>query len=820
MKKLFPLVVFLLITQLSFAAHLIGYDMRLINIKDANGAPTSQYKFLLNFYRDVVGPGMPTSFVFTIVRKDNHTAVQNITLSKTNTTTYLTYDSENCPPAQAQLRHELGIYESSVINGSSFSVAQGYYIYGLNSTRNTGIKNVLGESSNYTMLMTMDFPKLNSGATMFNSSPAFNKKSLNFFSLGKPQSINMQVVDVDGDSLVYSLVKPLNNGSTQPFNEVPLADGYNLNYNIIDGAPDITINPITGILSFTPNQLGRYVIAIKVKEYRKINGVHTLIGEVRREMQIEIVHTPELPPEIEQSIDNSNIHLTDTILFPNQYTVNFTARDYPTDSLFMFIMPNISPGENLFDPNTYEARWGEIGFLNTGQAAINTIIEGQGIVQGQFKWTPKCSHIRDKPYEFKVIVRDKTCPSNYYDTMYVTLYVTSKTNSQPVFVSPDTIKTNNYVKRYYTTVGDVFNLSGDSLIKTYDRDSTQTVSIQLVLDDLNGSNFNNSILFSSTPNIINSTAILNKQISCDLIRVEPYRIKIIAFDNYCVIPDTISYTIEIYVKDKFIPSDDICAVTIDSSNNYIDIYWNRNISTDVKFHHFYYYNDVSNSYEFFQSVSNDGTQKLRISIAGFNSWPIRLKMANVNECGNRTAFSDIHSLIYLTHTVDSNNFSHLTWTPYVGGNMIGYKVLKKGLNSIYTDIATVNDTVLDYKVPTNDSAFYKIEVQRTDSCFEISPNNLSFSVYSNEVSNFKTNISNEKKSIFTLYPNPSSTIVNIVNSTSSTAKYILMDIHGKELQHSNFQQKVQVTMIDYPAGLYFIKINTDKESVNYKIIKQ
>jgi hypothetical protein len=64
----------------------------------------------------------------------------------------------------------------------------------------------------------MDFPRLNPGSqTRYNSSPEFKKNPLTFFCVGKPYTLNWLVTDPDGDSLVFSLAQPLDDGTTKPF---------------------------------------------------------------------------------------------------------------------------------------------------------------------------------------------------------------------------------------------------------------------------------------------------------------------------------------------------------------------------------------------------------------------------------------------------------------------------------------------------------------------------------------------------------------------------------------------------------------------------
>jgi gliding motility-associated-like protein len=564
MKALkYLIIVLLLLSTKSYASHVIGYDMALINIKDANGNPTDTYKWRLRFFRDVTGIGIPPSFTFNMFRNDNHTNVGSFTVNKINAQTILTYPPEECPPAQAQLRVEYGVYESAVMNNYATSLTQpaGYYVTCSHNARNPGIINVQGPSDFYSILMTMDIPRLNAGtSTRYNSSPEFRKVPLAFFCVGKPYTLDWDIVDPDGDSLVYSLAQPLDGGPTKPaFAPIPYADGYNLYYNILDGVPDLTINAKTGIINFIPTRTGKYLVAFKVEEYRKVANVMTKIGEIRREYQLETVLCPESPPVTENGNNQKRV-IVDTINYPNSYTTTFTSRDSPTDSLFMYILPNVSPGENLLDPNSFEGKWGEVGQLTGGIDAQNLVIEGIGFVQGQFEWKPKCDQVREKPYTFTVVVRDKTCPSPFYDSTFVTLYVRKKENKSPMFVNKylgrdDTIKVNSSaakkVRKYYIRAGETMRLEGDSVIKTYDQDSTQNVTIIMEPDPANGTDINTRLVFNMLgQSFVHQTALFRWVTTCADKLDEPIRVTFKAFDNDCLKPDTISYNIEIYVKDQ------------------------------------------------------------------------------------------------------------------------------------------------------------------------------------------------------------------------------------------------------------------------------
>jgi gliding motility-associated-like protein len=541
-SKLLILVILLIGSLAAEASHVVGYDMNLVSLGNGN------YRFRMKGYRDISGIDLAGSFNFGIYRNSDNGLVTNITLTRISKVG-IVYDPKDCPPPGADLKIELQTYESPIINMSTYNSAQGYYISYDDCCRNGGVTNIVNSSS-VGAVYNMEFPRLNTGSsTAGNNSPEWRKAPLAFFCVGKPYTLDWNVVDPDGDSLAFSLETPYAGSNTKPFDLVTFAPGYNVNYNIMDGVPDLTINPRTGVINFIPTKVGRYVVSFLCKEFR--NGVK--IGEVRREFQVETVLCPEAPPVTEDNNNQKRV-IVDTIDFDQDFSLTFTSRDSPTDSLFMYILPNIAPNENLLDPNTYNAKWGEVGFPVGGSTAENLVIEKQGTVVGQFIWRPKCAHVReDKPYKFTVVVRDKTCPSPFYDSTFVSLYVRKKPNIRPYFVLPDTIKTtspsNKKLRRYFVNAGDKFQLASDSIIRTYDQDSSQVVNIIMVPDPTNGA-VNGEFVFSANPVVVNSTASFLWQTSCDDKRDQPYYVDFVAFDNDCLKPDSVRFTIEIYIKDQ------------------------------------------------------------------------------------------------------------------------------------------------------------------------------------------------------------------------------------------------------------------------------
>ena len=73
-----------------------------------------------------------------------------------------------------------------------------------------------------------------------------------------------------------------------------------------------------------------------------------------------------------------------------------------------------------------------------------------------------------------------------------------------------------------------------------------------------------------------------------------------------------------------------------------------------------------------------------------------------------------------------------------------------------------------------------------------------------------------------IFPNPTQNVVNVVLNTPSvsTAKATVFAIDGKVLVVQNVVSNPQINLSNFAAGLYFLKIETDKGVVQQKIVKQ
>jgi hypothetical protein len=436
------------------ATHFFGYDMELINIKDANNNPTTNYKWRLRFYRDISGVVIPPSFNFTIHRVSDHGTVGNFTVTKVNPQTIVSYPANLCAPMQSQNSMELGIYESAIQNYGGFNSANGYYVSNEHCCRHVNILNLPGSSDNYKGLMSMNFPRVNPGAvTQYNSSPAFKSIPQYGFSVGKQYTLDWSANDPDGDSLVYSMVLPREGGPTVPqFVNIQYASGYSINGNIADGDPDFRVHPSTGIILYKPTIAGRYSVAVRVEEFRNINGVPTKIGEVRRELMIHNFISQEAPPMLVDSLRNTKELDTVNSNVAQSIELNFPSTDAQTDSVFIKIIPD--PSKNIFQLSALDAKWGDSLQMLSGNAAEGFVVKGLGSALAKLKLFVDSNSVSANPYLFKIVSYDNSCFLPLTDTLNYSLLISGNKcyySTSTVYTACDSLMHPNGITYYQST---------------------------------------------------------------------------------------------------------------------------------------------------------------------------------------------------------------------------------------------------------------------------------------------------------------------------------------------------------------------------------
>jgi gliding motility-associated-like protein len=124
-------------------------------------------------------------------------------------------------------------------------------------------------------------------AMVTNSSAVFKNAPPQIICINQPFRFDNSAVDPDGDSLSYTFCNALLGASDADIKPIPKAPPYApVNYaasysfdNPVDANPAMSINPITGLITGTPTQTGRYLIAVCCNEWRSGALINSVIGE-------------------------------------------------------------------------------------------------------------------------------------------------------------------------------------------------------------------------------------------------------------------------------------------------------------------------------------------------------------------------------------------------------------------------------------------------------------------------------------------------------------------------------------------------------------
>lgn len=181
--------------------------------------------------------------------------------------------------------------------------------------------------------------------------------------LGQLWEHNPAAYDPDGDILTYALI-PCAGYQCTPI------EGY-LFPDEVDPGPDLfEVDPSNGtILWDVPGVAGEYNIALRIREWRVVESDTLLVGEVIRDMQIDVQVCPNRPPQLLVPMDTCA-----RVGLPLSFQV--TATDPDGDDISLEALG---------------------GLFSAVFPAANFADAGNGT--GVFSWIPGCSAVRREPWQ-------------------------------------------------------------------------------------------------------------------------------------------------------------------------------------------------------------------------------------------------------------------------------------------------------------------------------------------------------------------------------------------------------------------------------------
>lgn len=372
-KLFFVGILFVLFSNSAQASHIMGSDISFRCLGN------NQYEIVVTVYRDCSGVSVPTSIPVDIA-----SACGNQTVTATQDAQNSGVEvSQLCPTAVSTCQGGSlpGVQVYTYVATVTLQPGCGVYTFSYDDCCRNPSNNIVSPTSQGFRVQAT----LNSNLVACESAPAFTSLPVPYFCLGQPVNYSHGALDADGDSLVYTLIPPLDDlGGNIPFsgaytatNPMPTASGFNFNQQ-------------TGQMTFTPTQQGVYVIDVLVSEYR--NGV--LIGTTMRDIQIVIVNCSNASPVVNNCLTQQNssggvvLNCNTLGVCPGQ-NVTFTLGARDPNGQPITVTSNIAqsiPGATL----------------------TTTTVGGPDSVQVVFNWTP--SGLDTGFRYFTVQFEDNACP--------------------------------------------------------------------------------------------------------------------------------------------------------------------------------------------------------------------------------------------------------------------------------------------------------------------------------------------------------------------------------------------------------------------------
>jgi gliding motility-associated-like protein len=189
----------------------------------------------------------------------------------------------------------------------------GYIISYQRCCRNNAVVNIKDPGNNGSTYYCTIPP-----SPIVNNSAVFKNYPPQIICLNNPLFYDNSATDADGDSLSYEFCTALVGASDADIKPAPLPPPYDsvvyfppfTAKHPFTGFPEIQIDPVSGLVTGTPNRIGRYLVTICCHEWR--DGI--MVNTLKREFQFVVT-------------DCSKVVVADIPLFstdPNTYIVNCT----------------------------------------------------------------------------------------------------------------------------------------------------------------------------------------------------------------------------------------------------------------------------------------------------------------------------------------------------------------------------------------------------------------------------------------------------------------------------------------------------------------
>lgn len=548
MKK-FGLILLMLLGWVNHvgATHIVGGEFELVYLTGSN------YQLTMNLYFDAINgnPGAKdanaTVFIF---RKSDNVLMATHILSKLAEEPFVAYTNPECASNATSLSTQILKYRKTIsLPSNTYNSSDGYYVIWQRCCRNNTITNIQNPQA-AGQVFYMEFPPVSkNGLAFINSSPTLFPPLSDYACVNEDFIFSFAGSDPDGDSLVYSMITPLNGYSsaldpapntpdTAPYPNVQWANGYSA-INALNSQPSpLSIHPVTGLLTVRPKFLGLFVFSVMCQEYR--DGVY--IGQVRRDYQLLVKDClPNNSPQVEIKNPAGGY-------YTNGDTIEIKATD---NHCFSFSIKDAPLGSDVSQSMKIKAT--PVNFVASQYPFTLTVASGtttqtkdsitSSICFGACSFTTQT----DSLFKIDITATDDGCSLPKSTTLRLVFKIEPTPNTAPILkfqTDPNAALTTHRRDTVHITAGQVFSatIRGTDLEKDYLQLRTKIVKW----------NSANGTLNLPTRNLLKDSvsSVFSIQTNCTASADSPYIFDFILTDSSCVAIHNDTLTLVVVVEQQ------------------------------------------------------------------------------------------------------------------------------------------------------------------------------------------------------------------------------------------------------------------------------
>lgn len=366
--RAFILISFLALSfNYAHATHVAGGYIQF----ECTGTP-GQYTVTLRQYRDCSGTTLGNNAQLNFTNNCGGINNFNVNLTRQSVTEVSQICSQQLNQTECKGGNLPG-YEEHVYTATVNLAACDTWDVGYSLCCRNGTQNLNGQPQFFVTT------QLNTATDNCNTTPIVTAQPEPFVCINQPVTYNLGASEPNGNTIVYSFAP----GQTSFTNNVPYTAPYNLGNPINTSTGGATIDPVTGTVSYTPDQTGAWVIVIRMEEY-DVNG--NLVSVTNYDYQTYVINCnndlPQPPAGGVSNISGAIVQNGPTDLslcqgFEGCFDVVFSDPDAGDVLTVQSNLANVLPGATITqtgtNPITVSVCWTPV--TTAGNVTLSFLVE-------------------------------------------------------------------------------------------------------------------------------------------------------------------------------------------------------------------------------------------------------------------------------------------------------------------------------------------------------------------------------------------------------------------------------------------------------------